>query len=273
MGRFERMLGLETGRGANMHGESSGHSQREKFREECDFYTRKCQQRLYRTCLSCKFTLDHLRRLRVIAELEEYKRLLDEALQGIQGSDLSLLRERLIKVVFKSHFLNLKVNFEYFLNRMLYCIWSSQFERLAHQKGMKFGARVTLREFSQALSGQGGNECIIGRVVPSHGLKEMNKFLRQTTGKSLYDQHYARNSKVWSQIHTAFEVRHLIEHRKGKVNDQFLREVPWKNSSWADFPVVEHAKIEVREGDFTATFEAMVEAVESVNAVIRECWV
>jgi hypothetical protein len=246
--------------------------------------------------------LDHLGQLIDNGGSAQYGSLLCEALEA-QEREPPRLRQKLVEVVVESHFLTLKVNFEYFLNRMLYCLWSSQFEQLARRKTRgSLTKAVTLRDFAQALSGQGGKEFVIGKVIPVYGLDRMAECFRETTGKSLPDGLNAVDPSLWSQIHSAFEVRHLIEHRKGKMDQRFIHEVAshilWKNSSWADFPPTQPAagqtggasahshptsqeeprlprpaRIEVREKDFEATCDAMVQAAEIITALTRECWV
>ena len=178
---------------------------------------------------------------------------------------------------------------------MLYCLWFHNFEELVRKKSGPLKESSTLREFALSLSRQGGKEFVIDRVVPGHGLERMGKCFKETTGIAVSDRLNAANPKNWPQIHSAFEVRHLIEHRKGKVDQRFLNEVAsrglWQHSSWADFPLGQGsadapgqpsgvdrpalsraARIEVREQDFSATFDAMVESAALLTALTSECW-
>jgi hypothetical protein len=133
-----------------------------------------------------------------------------------------------------------------------------------------------LRDFARALSGEGGKEFVIDKLIPARGLDRMAKCFNETTGKSLPKAMNAHDPRLWSQIHSAFEVRHLIEHRKARVDQRFLDEVAshslWKNSSWADAPLCNHQPIEVRTKDFDATCDAMVQAAEMVTALTSGCW-
>jgi hypothetical protein len=250
-------------------------SPRNDFSSNCRYYGDKCRKRLLRTKLSRDMALDHLAQVLDAGGSERYGPLICEALE-VQERDPNRLRQKLVEVVIESHFLTLKVNFEYFLNRMLYCLWSSQFEQLVRRKTKgPLTKAVPLRDFAQALSGQGGKEFVIGNIIPAHGLDRMAECFDETTGKSLSKALNGRDPRLWSQIHSAFEVRHLIEHRKGKADQRFIEEVAshglWKNSSWADFPLSEQASIEVREKDFDATCTVMVQAAEIITTLTSAC--
>jgi hypothetical protein len=250
--------------------EETAVSPRDEFRSNCDYYGGKCRKRLFRTKLLHDVTLQHLDDLLNTAGAAQYERSLREALEPQEREPSSPLREKLIKVVVESHFLNLKVNFEYFLSRMLYCLWSSHFEQLTRRSKKP----VPLRNSAQALSGQGGRELVIDKVIPRHGLAPLAKCFQEATKQSLPDRLNTRDQKLWSQVSTAFEVRHLIEHRKGRIDEMFRRKVQahnhWGNSSWRDFSLSQD-RIEVREKDFEATFDAMVRAAEIITALTKEC--
>jgi hypothetical protein len=143
-------------------------------------------------------------------------------------------------------------------------------------------AKVSLRDLAKALTGPGGKEFVIEKIIPRQGLDPMAKCFLETTRKSLRDTLNKVDPKLWSQIYSAFAVRHLIEHRKGKIDQRFLDEVVsrsfWRNSSWADFVAqpprrgTGPARIEVREEDFEATFDAMVRAAKIMTDLTKECW-
>jgi hypothetical protein len=250
-------------------------SRRDEFRSICAYYGEKCRKRLHRTKLSRGLALDHLAEVLEAGGAARYEPLLSESLEA---HEREAPRQKLIKVVVESHFLALKVNFEFFLNRMLYCLWSSQFEQLASRRTRgPLAKAVALRDFALALSGAGGKEFVIGRVVPTHGLDRMAECFQETAGRSLPKALNAHNSTLWPQIHSAFEVRHLIEHRKGKVDQLFIDEVVshalWRTSSWSDLPLANQATVEVRATDFDATCTAMVHAAEIITATTCDCWV
>ncbi len=252
-------------------------SGRDEFRSNCEYYGEKCRKRLHRTKLSRDLALDHLEGLLDTGGAARYELLLSESLDA-QEREAPLLRQKLVKVVVEGHFLALKVNFEFFLNRMLYCLWSSQFDQLARRLSRgPLAKAVPLRDFAQALSGEGGKEFVIANVVPAHGLNRMAECFQETAGKSLSQALNAEDPSLWPQINSAFEVRHLIEHRKGKVDQRFIDDVAshalWKNSSWSDLPLAKHASLQVRANDFDATCATMVRAAEIITALTCGTWV
>ncbi len=135
-----------------------------------------------------------------------------------------------------------------------------------------------LRDFARSLSHGGGKEYVIAQVIPSHGLKRIVSLFCDTTAISIPDKLNHVDSRYWGQIHSAFEVRHLIEHRKGKVDGRFKTEVVsknlWKNSSWGELTEEINsgrmARMEVREKDFEETFAAMVESTTIITQATME---
>jgi hypothetical protein len=105
----------------------------------------------------------------------------------------------------------------------------------------------------------------------------MTECFKETTDQSLVAALNAHSPKLWSQIHSAFDVRHLIEHRKGHVDRRFLAETSthnlWKRSSWADLRLSAESKIEVREKDFDVTCDAMVTAAGIIAQLTAEFWI
>jgi hypothetical protein len=62
----------------------------------------------------------------------------------------------------------------------------------------------------------------------------------------------------WPQIYTAFEARHLVEHRDGRVDARFRDAVAqvWSNSSWGRrFRLEDLEKVVVEEEDVIATHD------------------
>jgi hypothetical protein len=240
---------------------------RDEFHARCEFYGFKCRQRLSRTQLSHELALHHLAEV-VDTPAGEFAPLLKAAIKA-HDREQPRLHEKLVKIIVESHFLTLKANFEYFLNRMLYCLWSRQFEQLAYRSRTK----VVLRDVSRALSDTAARERVIDSLIPAHGLDKLKDAFHEATTQSLPVELDKHAPGVWNQIHTAFEVRHLVEHRNGKVDSQFLNKVQWKQSSWHDFPVSEQAQIEVRREDFDKTCETMIRAATIITELTSACWV
>jgi hypothetical protein len=237
------------------------------FRDRCEFYRSKCRQKLYRTQLSHNLALDHLAEGIDSTGNAQIGALLKESLND-QGTGLPYQHEKLVRIVAESHFLTLKANFEYFLNRILFCLWSWRFESLARRSRKK----VALQDAIAALADEGTRERIIDNLIPAHGLDEFKIAFKETIHKSLPEEFKIANAPgIWDQIQTAFAVRNLVEHCNGKVDQDFLRTVQWMQSSWRDFPMSDQAKIEVRRKDFNETCAAMLRAVEIITALTGNC--
>jgi hypothetical protein len=109
-------------------------------------------------------------------------------------------------------------------------------------------------------------------LVPSHGLKEFKHSFEETMGAPLPCELDTPTAGPWSQIETAFEVRHLVEHSNGKINHRFITGVPWRQSSWSGFDVRDQEQIEVRREDFAATQAAMVKAARIITDWTSGFW-
>jgi hypothetical protein len=145
-------------------------SQSDKFRSNCEYYGRKCREQLHRTKLSRDLALHHLSQVHDSDAISQYQSLIIESLDP-SDRIRSKFDRKLITVIVESHFLTLKVNFEFFLNRMLYCLWYFQFDKLAYRKKKGWLADSSpLREFAQSLSLGDGKEYIIGKIVCGFGL-------------------------------------------------------------------------------------------------------
>jgi hypothetical protein len=105
---------------------------------------------------------------------------------------------------------------------------------------------------------------LIERIIPQAGLNPLRKELERTTGISLD----FLNRADWAQISVAFEVRNLVEHRDGMVDQAFLRNISdyWGNSSWRRFatPLLRD-RVPVEEEDVTGTYEAMMQSTRRLS--------
>jgi hypothetical protein len=166
------------------------------------------------------------------------------------------------------HLIALKADFELYLNRVLTVVWMAHFESLA----AKAPARrdVSLRELAEAaIQGGSGRDLVIDMVVPAHDLSRLVASLREATDIRVPKDLPAFDFRKWSQIQVAFEVRHLIEHRDGRIDSEFRTHVRhfWPNSSWGRRGRLPSApeRITVDEADVVSTYEAMREAVRLVT--------
>ena len=177
-------------------------------------------------------------------------------------------------VLHKLHLLSLKITFELFLNRVLSTVWEFHFTELAPT----ISGQVYLSELAASIVETGESsadlrEFIIDRVVWNHGLAHFGKVLKSATQIQLQDVLNAKDFHYWPQIYTAFEARHLVEHRDGKVDGRFREAVAgfWANSSWGRRLRLEGLeKVVVEEEDVIATLDAMLNATKLLtNELLR----
>jgi hypothetical protein len=179
-------------------------------------------------------------------------------------------------ILHKVHLASLKANFELFLNRLLSIVGRFHFRdamtTTPRDKRMRF--RDLAEAGNSGLDDSDICEFIISKVVPEHGLGEFRKVLKRTTGIDLVAALHQKNTSDWPQIYTAFEVRHLVEHRNGRVDRKFLAEVDqklWSQSSWgrggSGLPMLLE-KVPVEEEDVIKTYEAMLGATRLLTAEV-----
>jgi hypothetical protein len=175
----------------------------------------------------------------------------------------------LTTLVIQTNFLSLKVNFEFFLNRLVFSIWDCHFNTLIRKRKVRVLSKThRLAEFASAVVIGRAKEYVLSRVVPTHGLDQMASAIEETTGMSCARLLNEANHKLWSQIDSAFQVRHLIEHTNATIDDGFMADIApkpsWQNSSWRDVPVAVGSKIKVRLTDFDLTFQTMDAATDVI---------
>jgi hypothetical protein len=135
---------------------------------------------------------------------------------------------------------------------------------------------VSLRELAAAFvhttdSSVDVRDFIIDKIVPAYGLRQFEKALEKTTRIHLPDVLNRKDIHYWPQICTAFEVRHLVEHRDGRVDRQFRTNlVPfWGQSSWGRRSSLERLeKVPVEEEDVKVTYATMFEATGLLSAEV-----
>jgi len=183
-------------------------------------------------------------------------------------------RSKLLRGLNEIHLVSLKADFELYLNRSLTAVWTAHFESLTDRVPSE--PKVSLQQLAASIANEErpgtatGREFVIGQVVPGHGLDRLVRALKKVTEidvPSLLNRHDIRR---WPQLLVAFEVRHLVEHRDGKVDSVFrakVREV-WSNSSWKDRNFETLTKIAVESADVHATHDAMVQAVRLVTEAV-----
>jgi hypothetical protein len=238
--------------------------------ERITYYNIKCRQHLKRVRLSHLLALDGVRNDQPLGD-EKYEGLIHESFP-IARRDEYMLKVR--TGLHELHLVSLKSNFELFLNRLLSTVWVFHFTELVPT----ISGDVTLNELALNFehASESSNDVrafIIDKVIPRHGLKRFEGALQKATRIRLSNLLNAKNFHYWPQILTTFEVRHLVEHRDGKVDNQFRRSVDscWSRSTWGKRLSLEGlAKIEVEEEDVIETYTAMLDATDLLtNEVLR----
>jgi hypothetical protein len=154
---------------------------------------------------------------------------------------------------------------------VLTVLWTEHFASLAGKAPGK--QDVSLRELADAAAhGNTGRDFVIQMVVPEHGLGALVRTLKEATGIELPKDLPGYKFSRWSQIKVAFEVRHLIEHRDGRVDSDFRAHVQkfWSNSSWGRRGRLpdRRERIIVEEEDVKYTFDAMRETARLLTDVL-----
>jgi hypothetical protein len=224
-------------------------------------YGTKCEHHLARVRLSHALA---------IAGLKAESSLtsdLDELIAKARGNSAEPLREKLGKFLHEVHLIALKANFELFLNRsmttLLRCHISLFVKHLEKKKlSLRDVASTTLAGGSEPIE-----DFIIDQLVPPHGLEEFVKAFVLYTKIDLVSAVDRVHDRAWPQIKTAFEIRHLIEHRDGKVDAAFRRKVQgvWRSSTWSLTQLQDLNVVEVTERDMAATYEAMQSATRAIT--------
>jgi hypothetical protein len=234
------------------------------YREACASYGRACRQHLRRAQLSRALALRQAASGAAVGPGDE--ELVREALGGAAGD----VEAAVASTVTRTHFLLLKVEFELFLNRMAHCVWDHHFPAMLRQaKGKPLSQTYKLAEFAHAAARGDAKAFVLRKVVPAHGLGGLCGALEDGTGIDVAGLLRGRGEwRHWAQVRSAFEVRHLIEHANGRLDDDFLKKLEddgplrdaWQGSSWGGLPLRPKAKVPIRDEDFEATLGAMLVA-------------
>jgi hypothetical protein len=238
-------------------------TQSQEYKEKCQLYRDKCRQHLYRASLARSLALSQIR-TGGAAALDNQKLVLESLGDAYRNQPADL-----DAVITKTNFLVLKIEFEFFLKRMTYCLWDYHFEMLIRQGKVRgLSGKHTLKEFAGAIATGRGKEFILHRLIPQHGLERFERALKDSTGISLPGLFSGKDQFLWCQIRSAFQLRHLIEHANGKVDEAYKSKVvcekDWQKSSWGQLPLNVGDKIPIREDDFEATFATMDQAAQVI---------
>jgi hypothetical protein len=225
------------------------------------YYGKKCEQHLSRVRLSHLLALRgaHIDAPAPDSGVDKLTRA------AFDDSESDLLNTKLRRELHELHLMSLKSDFELYLNRVLTVLWTAHFAILVPKARSQ---QVALRDIGEAaVQGISVLEFAIERILPTHGLNALADALTNATDIRLPDA--AGAFSQWSQIRVAFEVRHLVEHRDGKVDADFRKHVDqfWANSTWGkrDPAVASVGKIVVEEQDVVDTYGAMCNATQRLT--------
>jgi hypothetical protein len=239
------------------------------FAERIKHYETKCRQHLNRVRLSHELALGALSAERV--QTNEFVELIHASFDE-DGQDRYEAEVR--SGLSKLHLLSLKANFELFLNRVLSTVLKFQWPNLSSvilRDAHEISVRELAASFAHATDSSGEvQEFIIDRIVPSNGLGQFERVLEQATGIRLRRLIYGKDKtkRCWPQIYTAFAVRHLVEHREGRVDQRFREQVVdvWAQSTWGKCSDLERLdKVPVEKEDVAETCTAMLEATSLLS--------
>lgn len=235
--------------------------------ERLRHYGTKGEQHLTRVLLSHRLALDGLR-----FDDERSPRVSDIVRASFDSIDPAALDVKLRRGLHELHLTALKSEFELYLNRVLTVFWSAHFVSLAGNTSKR---EIPLREVADAtLQGISGQDLIVEKMVPNHGLRAFVDALKVATGIKLPKDLPNYDFALWSQIQVAFQVRHIIEHRDGKIDGDFLANVRtfWGHSSWSErnAPITARDRITVEESDVTCTHKAMHKAVSILTNLLAK---
>jgi hypothetical protein len=202
------------------------------MRERLKHYRTKCTQHLNRVRISHLLALEALVNEKPLLT-KDYQDLVRASFADMPPTK-SLAKMH--SALHKQHLVSLKINFELFLNRLLTTVWSFNFAELAAKVPKQ---TVNLRDLADSIIHGGESnpdmrDFLIGRIVPDHGLLGFEESLEVATKVRLQAVLKDKSLPYWAQILTAFEIRHLVEHRDGRVDARFRKAVKdvWSNSSW-----------------------------------------
>jgi hypothetical protein len=213
-------------------------------------YRDKCKQHLHRAALGRTLALGQVG---LPAVLVQHKKLVEQSLDEGHPDPVTALKA----AINKTHFLLLKVEFEHFLKRMAHTAVNQHFPALRRQG--KLTAAATESE--------------VDALIPRYGLPALEQFLETTTDIVLANLFLGGHEADWCQIRSAFQVRHLIEHTNGRVDQLFKTKVisgtDWTNSTWATLHLRVKDKIPIRDEDFRKTFDAMIYAADLIAELLE----
>lgn len=187
-------------------------------------------------------------------------------------------KQRMKAMLVKSHFLVLKADLELFLHLFALECW--RVKLLAHVatgEELSVEARKRIRkstlDASAVLAHADAIEAVAATLVPIHGLNGICS-AAEAAGVDVRGVCKKADPKIWPQTFTAFQVRHIIEHRNGRVDADFRAQVHklWGATTWGKRPpsLDEKVRVEVTKEDLLGTAKRMLSLVDALRGACEE---
>lgn len=233
------------------------------FLTDVSYSERKCREHLARAKLALV--------LSTASSHDDHELAKHASLVGLAVGATDDVVGRVAEALTRSLFLDLKVNFELFLWTMCR-VWLRHdlVETMRRLVAMTPQPKALKDLLKQRTIAQAFSSPDSVMFLPSQGLSILTMLLNSMTPGASVD-----DVNGWAQVKVAFEVRHLVEHRNGRVDDSFARSVApfWELSSWnrQTRPAVNDI-VQVQAVDFEQTYAAMDISVQHVATKVRAGW-
>ena len=252
------------------------------FQGAVSHFVARCRQHLQRALFSYRAAADVLEHTPDAELTDRYGPLVVEAL----GHDLERV-DRRDRMLARSHLALQRHNFELFLSRLAAVKWEYHREEVLR----RWARPIRVPPDTVGAAAAPLPPFALGELnAPQHGLIQLTDHLRLILGVAKPFATWAGLDRrvevgdlqvqIWSQLEVAFRVRHLYEHRDARVDRTFRNAAVshWGGTSWRTWgdaidldrqderglPV----RLPIRQVDFLATTEAMLEAAPAIGAAI-----
>lgn len=244
------------------------------------FYVNKCSSHVRRVLASYYLAVRGAEQGRFAALAKEHPDLAGE----LTAKDAD---EKVLRIINESHLLLLKANFEIFMHRLTRLVWQ---RRLTNARDSGFVevkplveplSRVPKKTLLALLSGKAVSsgkpviDEVLKAMIPEHGLEGYVTKLEEAglNVTRIWNEgrlsHQRSRVRTRPQIAVAFQVRHLVEHENGRVDERFQAAVKheWKHTTWRSRALTQGERVLVLDEDIRETADCMVRAAEALRKV------